>query len=615
MRLVPGLTLVQHGSEGKGHQFFLRGFDAIHGADLELTVEGIPVNEWSNIHAQGYVDLGFIIPEVIESIEVTKGPFTLGQGAFAMAGSVEYRLGIPEEDRGERGTYIIGTTNRHRGLASYSPRGADGEDFIAVAVLHDEGFGQNREIDRGAIIGRSRLFQSSDRGTLSLLGSAYLARFALPGTLREADYQAGRIGFDDAYDHAGRGVSGRGLASLAYTWRDEAQQIQTKIYGGYRHLDLLENYTGFLVDPINGDRRRQQQDAWSFGAALVHDARPCRGLTLRTGLGTRGDVLDQSQQHVDQGEDLLATQRALDGVQAISHALAGLRWRPVDSLRLAAGARVDIAHVAVRDGLDDGARSSGTLFAVSPRATAEWRALERLRLFATYGRGFRPLEARAFTSFRPERVGLAEEVYDGGEATMTIADALELGTRWNPSRYLGARLSGFATLIERESVFDHVSGVNVELNPTRRLGAELEVTSNPLDWLTLGADVTYVDARFVDSKGPIPHAPWLVGGARLTVSLDCGIRAGLRFLGIASRHLPHGARGAPLFLLDAIVGYRWRWLRIDLELENLLSRRIREGEYHYASHWRPGAAPSRIPVVHYVAGPPLNARLGVSAVY
>ncbi|MEM6962148.1 MAG: TonB-dependent receptor plug domain-containing protein, partial [Myxococcota bacterium] len=53
LRLVPGLTLVQHGSEGKGHQFFLRGFDAIHGADFELTMEGIPINEWSNIHAQG----------------------------------------------------------------------------------------------------------------------------------------------------------------------------------------------------------------------------------------------------------------------------------------------------------------------------------------------------------------------------------------------------------------------------------------------------------------------------------------------------------------------------------------------------------------------------------
>jgi hypothetical protein len=70
-----------------------------------------------------------------------------------------------------------------------------------------------------------------------------------------------------------------------------------------------------------------------------------------------------------------------------------------------------------------------------------------------------------------------------------------------------------------------------------------------------------------------------------------------------------------MIALDATLGYAWRWLRVELELENLLSRRLREGEYHFASHWRPGLEPSRIPVVHYVAGPPLNARLGVSAVF
>ena len=92
--------LVQHGSEGKGHQFFLRGFDAIHGADLLVRVGGVPWNEWSNIHAQGYLDLGIVIPEVIQSIRVRKGPFALDDGAFAMAGSVDFDLGVPETTGG-----------------------------------------------------------------------------------------------------------------------------------------------------------------------------------------------------------------------------------------------------------------------------------------------------------------------------------------------------------------------------------------------------------------------------------------------------------------------------------------------------------------------------------
>ena len=156
--------------------------------------------------------------------------------------------------------------------------------------------------------------------------------------------------------------------------------------------------------------------------------------------------------------------------------------------------------------------------------------------------------------------------------------------------------------------------MNLELNSTRRLGTELELHSHPLGWLGISADVTLVDARFVESGNPIPLAPWLVGGLRGMVDHDSGFRGGLRFLALAPRHLPHGAWGAPMAVLDGTVGYRVGWLRIDLEVENLMNQQIREGEYHYASHWRPGDPVSELPVLHYVAGPPLNARLTLTAV-
>jgi iron complex outermembrane recepter protein len=175
-------------------------------------------------------------------------------------------------------------------------------------------------------------------------------------------------------------------------------------------------------------------------------------------------------------------------------------------------------------------------------------------------------------------------------------------------------LAGFATLIKRESVFAHVSGINLELNSTRRLGAELVLCSDPTGWLSLGAEGTFVDARFVESGNPVPLAPRLLGGCRAVPTHPEGFRGGLRFLAVAPRTLPHGARGAGLTTLDATLGYHWRWLRVDLEIENILDQQLREGEYHYASHWRPGDEPSGLPVLHYAAGPPLNARLTMGAV-
>ena len=61
LRLVPGLFIAQHQGGGKAEQIFLRGFDADHGTDVNLSVDGIPVNMVSHAHGQGYADLHFLI--------------------------------------------------------------------------------------------------------------------------------------------------------------------------------------------------------------------------------------------------------------------------------------------------------------------------------------------------------------------------------------------------------------------------------------------------------------------------------------------------------------------------------------------------------------------------
>lgn len=615
LKLVPGFTLVQHGSEGKGHQFFLRGFDAIHGADLELTVEGIPINEWSNVHAQGYIDLGFVIAEAIRSVEVIKGPFSVNQGAFAMAGSAEYRLGLGPDSLGVRTSYTIGTTNRHRGVVTYSPVSGDGSEFIALEALHDDGFGQNRGIERGAVFGRLHLLDTASSGTLSLLGSGYLARFELPGSVRTEDQRGGRLGFYDVYDRAGAGRSGRGLLALAYERREGDDPIRAQLFGGYRELDLLENFTGFLIDPMSGDRRAQDQRTVSLGGNVSFDTALLETLRLRLGLGVRADAFDQGQDHVDQAEVVLEPERRLEGTQSLWHALAGVEWLGLPRLRMLGGVRFDLARVSVNDALAAGPSGSDTLGAVSPRLSLEARLTDDWRLSLAYGRGFRPPEARAFSSFEPEQTGISDDLYRGGDPAMTTSDSFELGTRLGTHRELELRASAFATFIERESIFDHVSGVNLELNRTRRLGTEVEAHVRPLPWLDVSADATWVDARFVESGNPIPLAPWLSGGLRGIADAGAGFNAGLRLLGLAPRPLPHGARGSTLLLVDASAGYRHGAWRVELEVENLLNLKLREGEYHYASHWQRDQAPSQLPVLHYTAGPPLNARLTASLVF
>ncbi|MEM1347793.1 MAG: TonB-dependent receptor, partial [Myxococcota bacterium] len=586
-----------------------RGFDAIHGSDLEITLDGLPINEWSNVHAQGYLDLGLILPELIDHVVVTKGPYTLGQGAFAMAGSANYQLRVPSDVRGAHVAYTFGTTGRHRLFAGWTPSDGDGTQFIGVSATHDDGFGEQRSIDRANLNARVRVARFAKSAIdVTLLASA--GRFDLPGTLRNDDVARAAKGFYDAYDPLARGTSVRALGALTYRREAGAHDLDVTAYAGWRDLGLLENFTGFLLNPVEGDRRDQRHRVWSFGAHGAHQWEVSDALAWRTGTGVRGDTLSQREDNVGRQLDALSTRRDLDATQLIAHALTGARWTPSKDVRVDAGARADLVYVAASD--ETNGLGAGALFTLSPRLTARWDVATQWSVIGAYGRGFRPPEARAFTAFDAGQEGVGEDLFAGEVATVT-SDALELGGKWRPSEQLGVDVSGFATFIERESIFDHVSGTTLELNGTRRYGVEAVVTARPLRWLEIIADATYADARFLDSGNRVPFSPWLVSGVRALAGSDFGPRAGLRVLTVAPRPLPNGARGSTLILTDATAGWRWRRVRLDLEIENFLNRRLREGEYNYASNWRPGEPASQIPVLHTTAGPPLNVRatLGV----
>src|SRR6476469_8845608 len=92
LRIVPGLFIGQHAGGGKAEQLFLRGFDVDHGTDVNISVDGMPVNMVSHAHGQGYADLHFVIPEFIDRVNFNKGPYYADKGNFTTAGYVEFKL-------------------------------------------------------------------------------------------------------------------------------------------------------------------------------------------------------------------------------------------------------------------------------------------------------------------------------------------------------------------------------------------------------------------------------------------------------------------------------------------------------------------------------------------
>jgi hypothetical protein len=51
----------------------------------------MPVNMVSHAHGQGYADLHWVIPELIEKVNFNKGPYFADKGNFTTAGFVEFK--------------------------------------------------------------------------------------------------------------------------------------------------------------------------------------------------------------------------------------------------------------------------------------------------------------------------------------------------------------------------------------------------------------------------------------------------------------------------------------------------------------------------------------------
>ena len=135
---VPGLFTVQHAGGGKAQQYFMRGFDLDHGTDLAGFFDGVPINAVSHGHGQGYLDLHFIIPETIDSIEATKGPYSPLVGDFAVAGSTSFHMADHVDESVAK--VEVGTDGHRRGVVVDSPDlGPRWRAMVAMEAFDEDG--------------------------------------------------------------------------------------------------------------------------------------------------------------------------------------------------------------------------------------------------------------------------------------------------------------------------------------------------------------------------------------------------------------------------------------------------------------------------------------------
>jgi len=595
LRLVPGLVISQHQGGGKAEQYFLRGFDADHGTDLAIFIDGLPVNLRSHAHGQGYADLHFLIPETVQRLDGFKGPYFVEFGDFATAGAFNFVLrDTVEENYVEAGGGSWGT---QRYLALLSPTRDALKSLVAVEYYRSDGpFTHPNGYERFNFLakGKATIAENMD---LAAWASYYRADWHGSGEIPARAVRSGLIGRFDSIDPNEGGHTQRANLNLDWRWRPAENQLLTAhAYGTYYTLDLFNDFTFFLNDEQNGDMINQRDRRYlaGFDALYQHQSKPFDvNLTSSAGFQYRIDTPRVVLATAVQRHQLARTQDVSIVEQSYSP-FVKFDIVPFPWLRFVTGARGDIfsyrVHTNVNTTEDD---LNGDVTKARPNVKANlvlgpWYQTE---LYANFGTGYHSNDARAV-------------VADANLTALPTAQGYEFGVRSKAIPRTEVSLTYWVLDLASELVFVGDEGTTEAQGPSHRDGIEFAMRLRILDWLSFSGDVTATRAKF-DSGGAVPLAPLLTSRADLTARLPWGLSSSfsMRYLGdrYADEDRHHTARGYLLF--DWVARYRYRWLEAFVSIENLANVDYREAQFLFNSRL-PGEPTNGIQDIHFTPGNP-----------
>jgi len=589
LEVVPGVIITQHSGDGKANQYFLRGFNLDHGTDFATTVNGMPVNMPTHGHGQGYSDLNFLIPELVERVRYRKGPYAAEDGDFAAAGSarIDYFRKLPHNfvDLG------FGENGYRRALLAGSPEVDGGALLYGLEWYENDGPWQVAE-NFGKFNGVLRYSRGTANDGWSVTGMAYRAQWRSTDQVAQRAIDSGLIGRYGSLDTSDGGSTHR--YSLSADWARSGSDTATRanVYAIDYRLKLVSDFTYFLDNPVEGDQFEQADRRRVFGASGAHTwFAKAAGLDLENTVGfiTRHDRIDPVALYLTSRGDWLTTIRE-DRVSQTSiglYAQNATQW--TSWLRSTLGWRHDFYRFDV---YSDRAVNSGKAHddIGGPKASLVFGPWAGTEFYLNAGSGFHSNDARgATTRVNPDPrdpgfLGAVDRV-----TPLVRVKGYEVGVRSAPLPGLQTTLALWRLDIASELLFVGDAGTTEASRPSRRQGVEWSAYYHPLPWLTIDGDVSVSHARFRDAD---PAGDRIPGAIERVASLGVGVDGvgpwygGLRLRYFGPRPLieDDSARSSSSTLVNLRAGYRINSaLRVTFDVLNLFDRKVNDIEYLYES--------------------------------
>lgn len=606
LRLIPGLFIGQHAGGGKAEQLFLRGFDVDHGTDVAISVDGMPVNMVSHAHGQGYADLHFVIPELIDRVSFTKGPYYAETGNFNTAGAVQFKTkqfldqNFLKTEAGQFGTL---RTVAGLNLLNEKQRQKGRNLVAATEISYSRGyFDAPQDFSRlnGLINYTDRL---GAKNRLRILASGFSSQWDASGQIPLRSVNSGDIGFFGAIDPTEGGNTSRYNALIGIdTDLGNGQKISQQISYSRYAFELYSNFTFFLLDSVNGDQIRQKEarNLLSY-KALYQKNYSISGVEMRTdaGIQIRGDQVLSNELSNTTNRSITRSRVQLGDINELNAGLHINHFAYLSSrLEACLGVRLDQFNNTYKDALQNSTQHASAS-QWSPSLRLNYKINPNSKIYVQAGQGFHSNDTRVVVQQR-------------GREILPPARGADLGTQLKLGQFAYLQAALWYLWLGQEFVYVGDAGIVEPSGQTERKGVDLSLRLELSPGWFLDVDANYSHARALgqpSGKNRIPLAPVFTSIGGVTYRSKSGFGGSLRYRYFGDRpaNEDNSTVAKGYFVSDLLLHYTKKRFELGVNIQNITNVKWKETQFETESRLRQETTP--VSEIHFTPGTPFFARI------
>lgn len=482
-RRIAGVKAINYGQGQIGTGIEMRGFRSGGGTEIGVFVDGVPQNFPSCSGGTGKSEISWVTPEVIERIEIIKGPFSAMYGDFAMGGVVN--IVTKKSDPSPSVNSYAGSFGNARVLGIVSDETWLPTPFFSQEYYYTGGYRENAQLHQWSPF--NKVSCPLWGGTLSLRYNYFESDWGAPGYWPIDWVKSGLVNRRQAYNTTDGGDQKRYEAVMTFAPSCGERGLYGTLYvANYHGL----RYASFL--PVTSSQFARQDDRTYWGGRLYYNMVFGDIASLTVGGETRQDE-GESQQY--------STVRRQRTTNTYDYDLRLSNWamflqgqiKPSEYVKIVGGVRWDYFRLNI-DNLTMPQNSGlGTPFIRSPKIGFVVTPTENFNIFGNVGCGFRspanlemsPYKANTLPNFGLDPAMV--QTYDIG------CNATVFGNLYLAADY-------YHTNMQRE--IRTVNNNPVVIGDTVRKGYELEAKYFPSDNIDFFASYAWVEATVIDPNPP-----------------------------------------------------------------------------------------------------------------